>query len=171
MLNHSLWFEIVLFTSCIVIVGISGQVKSAGHFLIAFLLMLWDHTPPSPNEMYRQIKMFYYDLSSNTLDPIELAAWTHAEFVKIHPFTDGNGRTSRLIMNYQLMKNGYLPISIDKKDRLSYYEALEEYAVNNNLMLFADMIATLEEQQLQRCVDMTQDMTPEIQNFEQQQNM
>ena len=60
---------------------------------------------------------------------------------------------------------------IDKKDRLSYYEALEEYAVNNNLMLFADMIATLEEQQLQRCVDMTQDMTPEIQNFEQQQNM
>ena len=115
--------------------------------------------------------MFYYDLSSNTLDPIELAAWTHAEFVKIHPFTDGNGRTSRLIMNYQLMKNGYLPISIDKKDRLSYYEALEEYAVNNNLMLFAYMIATLEEQQLQRCVDMTQDMTPEIQNFEQQQNM
>ncbi len=67
MLNHSLWFEIVLFTSCIVIVGISGQVKSAGHFLIAFLLMLWDHTPPSPNEMYRQIKMFYDDLSSNTL--------------------------------------------------------------------------------------------------------
>ena len=67
MLNHSLWFEIVLFTSCIVIVGIIGQVKSAGHFLIAFLLMLWDHTPPSPNEMYRQIKMFYDDLSSNTL--------------------------------------------------------------------------------------------------------
>lgn len=129
------------------------------------------HTPPSPNEMYRQIKMFYDDLSSNTLDPIELAAWTHAEFVKIHPFTAGNGRTSRLIMNYQLMKNGYLPISIDKKDRLSYYEALEEYAVNNNLTPFADMIAILEEQQLQRCIDMTQDMTPEIQNFEQQQNM
>lgn len=113
------------------------------------------HTPPSPNEMYRQIKMFYNDLSSNTLNPIELAAWTHAEFVKIHPFTDGNGRTSRLIMNYQLMKNGYLPISIDKKDRLSYYEALEEYAVNNNLTPFADMIASLEEQQLQRCIDMT----------------
>lgn len=113
------------------------------------------HTPPSPNEMYRQIKMFYNELSSNTLNPIELAAWTHAEFVKIHPFTDGNGRTSRLIMNYQLMKNGYLPISIDKKDRLSYYEALEEYAVNNNLTPFADMIASLEEQQLQRCIDMT----------------
>ncbi len=65
--SENLLGEIVLFTSCIVIVGISGQVKSAGHFLIAFLLMLWDHTPPSPNEMYRQIKMFYDDLSSNTL--------------------------------------------------------------------------------------------------------
>ena len=121
--------------------------------------------------MYRQIKMFYNDLSSGSLNPIELAAWTHAEFVKIHPFTDGNGRTSRLIMNYQLMKNGYLPISIDKKDRLSYYEALEEYAVNNNLTPFADMIALLEEQQLQRCIDMTQDMIPEIQDIELEQNM
>lgn len=129
------------------------------------------HTPPSPNEMYRQIKMFYNDLSSCSLNPIELAAWTHAEFVKIHPFTDGNGRTSRLIMNYQLMKNGYLPISIDKKDRLSYYETLEEYAVNNNLIPFADMIASLEEQQLQRCIDMTQDMIPEIQDIELEQNM
>ena len=129
------------------------------------------HTPPSPNEMYRQIKMFYNDLSSSTLNPIELAAWTHAEFVKIHPFKDGNGRTSRLIMNYQLMKNGYLPVSIDKKDRLSYYEALEEYAVNNNLTAFADMIASLEEQQLQRCITMAQDMTSEIKNFGMQQNM
>ncbi|OLN33082.1 filamentation induced by cAMP protein Fic [Desulfosporosinus metallidurans] len=42
------------------------------------------------------------------MNVIELAAWTHAEFVKIHPFVDGNGRTSRLIMNDQLMVNGFL---------------------------------------------------------------
>lgn len=40
------------------------------------------------------------------MNGIELAAWTHAEFVKIHPFVDGNGRTSRPIMNYQLMVHG-----------------------------------------------------------------
>lgn len=40
LLSHSLWFEIALFTGCIVIMSVSGQVKSAGHFLIAFLLML-----------------------------------------------------------------------------------------------------------------------------------
>ena len=57
------------------------------------------HTPPSPYEMYRKIKDFYADLTwkGREMNPIELAAWTHAEFVKIHPFPDGNGRTSRLI--------------------------------------------------------------------------
>lgn len=88
------------------------------------------------------------------LNEIELAAFTHAEFVKIHPFVDGNGRTSRLIMNYQLMKSGFLPISIDKKDRLKYYNALEAYAVNDNLLEFVDMIANLQEEQLMNYIKM-----------------
>ena len=46
--------------------------------------------PPAPNEMFRQVKNFFADLPYRTdLNPIELAAWTHAEFVKIHPFVDG----------------------------------------------------------------------------------
>lgn len=108
------------------------------------------HTPPVGNEMYNQIKNFYADLGwkKETLNPIEYAAWTHAEFVRIHPFIDGNGRTSRLIMNYQLMSAGYLPVSIAKENRLDYYNTLEEYAVNKNLNLFADLIADLEEKQL-----------------------
>ncbi len=113
------------------------------------------HTPPSPSEMYRQIKGFYFDIEQKTFENvIELAAWTHAEFVRIHPFTDGNGRTSRLIMNYQLMFNGFLPISIKKESRLDYFIALEEYAVNRDLHLFADMIAVLEEEQLDRYLGM-----------------
>lgn len=107
------------------------------------------HVPPAGNEMYYQIKQFYSDLQQKQdLNPIELAAWTHAEFVRIHPFVDGNGRTSRLLMNYQLMINGFLPVSIAKENRLEYYNALEEYAVNGNLEPFADLIAELEEQQL-----------------------
>ena len=49
------------------------------------------HTPPAGNEMYRQIKDFYADLDwkKKALNPIEYAAWTHAEFVRIHPFIDG----------------------------------------------------------------------------------
>lgn len=107
------------------------------------------HVPPSGNDMFIQVKNFYADLEYKTnMNPIELAAWTHAEFVRIHPFIDGNGRTSRLIMNYQLMINGFLPISIAKESRLEYYNALEEYAVNGNLEPFAELIAKLEEEQL-----------------------
>lgn len=107
------------------------------------------HTPPSGNDMFIQIKNFFADLQyKNHLNPIELAAWTHAEFVRIHPFIDGNGRTSRLIMNYQLMINGFLPISIAKENRLEYYNVLEEYAVNNDLVPFAELIYNLEDEQL-----------------------
>ena len=107
-------------------------------------------TPPAGNEMYLQIKNFYEDLKTkeNELNPIELAAWTHAEFVRIHPFIDGNGRTSRLLMNYQLLINGFLPISVAKENRLDYYNALEQYAANGDLTPFADFVAELEELQL-----------------------
>ena len=114
------------------------------------------HTPPSPNEMYRQIKNFYADLSwkGQQLNLIELAAWTHAEFVKIHPYPDGNGRTSRLIMNYQLMANDFAPISIAKGNRLDYFNALEAYAVEGDISPFAEMLAELEEVQLDRYLAM-----------------
>jgi Fic family protein len=106
-------------------------------------------TPPVGNEMYVQIKAFYEDLKNKTdLNPIELAAWTHAEFVRIHPFVDGNGRTSRLLMNYQLMLYGFLPVSVDKETRLDYYNVLEQYAVRHDLQPFADFVAELEEKQL-----------------------
>ena len=107
------------------------------------------HKPPVPSEMYHQIKDFFSNLNfKSDLNPIELASWTHAEFVKIHPFVDGNGRTSRLIMNYQLMKHGFLPVSVNKEDKLDYFNFLEEYAVNGNLEPFADFVAELEERQL-----------------------
>lgn len=114
-----------------------------------------EHTPPSPSEMYTQIKGFYLDLIDKTFEsPIQCAAWTHAEFVRIHPFVDGNGRTSRLIMNYQLMENGYLPISIKKESRLEYFQTLEAYAVKDQLDQFENMIADLEEEQLDKYLSM-----------------
>lgn len=107
------------------------------------------HKPPVPSEMYQQIKNFYADMPYKVKEnAIEFAAWTHAEFVKIHPFVDGNGRTSRMIMNYQLMASGFLPVSIAKENRLEYFETLEAYAVEGDLKPFANMIAELEEQRL-----------------------
>jgi Fic family protein len=107
--------------------------------------------PPSPSEMYMQIKNFYADFPYKAvIHAIDRAAWVHAEFVRIHPFTDGNGRTSRMIMNYQLMSDGWLPVSIPKKDRLDYYNVLETYAVTGDIEPFAAFVAGLEETEFDR---------------------
>lgn len=102
-----------------------------------------DYVPPSyDGEMYPMLRKFYEDLSVKTMiyNPIEYAAWTHAEFVHIHPFNDGNGRTARLLLNYQLMFNGYLPIIIPFEERNQYYQALQEYDHDHNLEPFAELI-------------------------------
>lgn len=118
------------------------------------------HKPPIPNEMYQQIRDFYADMPYKADgNDIEFAAWTHAEFVKIHPFVDGNGRTSRMIMNYQLMGAGFLPVSIAKENRLEYFEALEAYAVGGDINPFAEMIASLEEQRLDEYLGIGQEQT------------
>lgn len=119
------------------------------------------HKPPVPSEMYRQIKSFFADLPDRKdRNAIELAAWTHVEFVRIHPFTDGNGRTSRMIMNYQLLSNGFLPVSIAKESRLEYFDALEAYAVNGDLQPFAEMIAELEQQRLEEYISIAEEQSP-----------
>ena len=59
-------------------------------------------------------------------------------------------------MNYQLLANNFVPISIAKENRLEYFNALEAYAVDGNLIPFVDMIAVLEEQQLDRYLAMIQ---------------
>ena len=60
------------------------------------------------------------DSHSDVID--ERAAKVHADFIGIHPFIDGNGRTSRLLMNLELLKAGYPPCVITVENRLAYYE-------------------------------------------------
>ena len=83
----------------------------------------------------------WYQAKANTLHPIERAAKVHADFVAIHPFIDGNGRTSRLLMNLELMKAGYLPCIITVESRLKYYEALNAWAAKNETQPFIQLIA------------------------------
>jgi len=75
--------------------------------------------------------------------PVVRAALLHGEFVKIHPFIDGNGRTARLLLNLVLMLNGYPPIVIKKESRLAYYEALDTAHTTLNYSKFVHLIATL----------------------------
>jgi len=78
-------------------------------------------------EIYLLLRGFFrwYNKNKNKLHPVELAALVHLKFVTIHPFTDGNGRISRLMMNFVLNKNGYPMLNIPYEKRTSYYNALE----------------------------------------------
>jgi Fic family protein len=112
------------------------------------------HTPPSFSVLSRQLEYFYEDMETNRgkMHPIEYAAWTHAGFVKIHPFIDGNGRTSRLIMNYQLMAAGFLPVSIPKERRTEYFESLDRHHCGEALSTFTAIIFALEDAHLDRYI-------------------
>lgn len=105
--------------------------------------------PPAGQIMYQEIKFFYSDLIQRQFhNPIELAAFTHAEFVRIHPFTDGNGRTSRQLLNYQLMMHEFPPIVINNEDKLNYYIALDQYGSSGDLTAFYQMVMALVEESL-----------------------
>lgn len=86
----------------------------------------------------------------NKYHPIIQAALLHGELVKIHPFVDGNGRTSRLVMNLDLMNNGYNPVIIKKEDRLEYYEALDKAHTTGNYTDFVKLINKLEIEMLNK---------------------
>lgn len=83
--------------------------------------------PPLAVEVYPMLTEFFkwYDKNKNNLHPVELAAMSHLKFVTIHPFGDGNGRISRLIMNFILNRKRYPMFDIPYEGRNSYYNALE----------------------------------------------
>ena len=69
----------------------------------------------------------WYNSATHTFHSIERAAKVHADFVGIHPFIDGVGHASRLLMNLKLIKAGYPPCVITVENRLAYYEALDQW--------------------------------------------
>ncbi len=94
--------------------------------------------PPTPIEVIPMLSDFFkwYKTNQKTLNVVELAALAHLRFVTIHPFADGNGRISRLIMNYILNKSNYPMLDIPYEGRNSYYNALERSNVKNEDRIF-----------------------------------
>ncbi len=72
---------------------------------------------------------------------IERIARFHLEFEGIHPFIDGNGRTGRLIMNLDLIRNGFPPINVKFADRKRYYDAFDAYYKEENTTPMIELIA------------------------------
>jgi Fic family protein len=98
------------------------------------------HTPPPAFEVSSDMSalLLWYQALEQTADPLALATEFKHRFVAIHPFGDGNGRTSRLLMNIILMRAGLPIVVILKNDRQKYYRALQQAdgGKMENLLLF-----------------------------------
>lgn len=99
------------------------------------------HEPTQPYLIEENMKLLLESFFNSTEHIVKKLARFHIEFEGIHPFIDGNGRTGRLLVNLELMKAGYPPIDIKFTDRIAYYNAFDEYYVNNDLSAMENLFA------------------------------
>jgi Fic family protein/DNA-binding XRE family transcriptional regulator len=112
------------------------------------------HMPPPPYLVAKQMEevFLWYELNKNKIHPLLLAAEMSEKIVTIHPFVDGNGRTSRLWMNLLLLKHGYVIANIkgDHTSRLMYYDVLEKAQADQNKTPYFEFIVQTELEALKR---------------------
>jgi Fic family protein len=106
---------------------IPGQYKTSPNNVrtatgeIFFFASVEDTAP----KMQALMQWMFQELTIPVLHPVAFAAKLHHDFVLIHPFDDGNGRVARLLVNYVLLRNGYLPIIVRTEDKVNYLTALQ----------------------------------------------
>ena len=103
------------------------------------------HVPPPATAIQSRMENFFewYMTTAQYLHPVERAARVHADFVNIHPFTDGNGRTARIIMNLELMKSGFPVVIIPVESRPLYYQNLDLAATKGDYDPFISQLIQL----------------------------
>ncbi|MGI6728218.1 MAG: Fic family protein [Anaerovoracaceae bacterium] len=113
------------------------------------------HTPPQPWEVPIQMEQLISDYENNMkgLHPIERTALLHLRFESIHPFIDGNGRTGRLLLNLELMKENYPAINVKFADRQRHYDCFTAYHQTKGPQEMVKLIAEYVEEALQRYLE------------------
>jgi len=101
------------------------------------------HQPPDYVKVYDRMAKVFRNLADFEGTPIERAVYINAAISKIHPFLDANGRVARLLMNYYLIKAGYLPVSVPVGLREEYFKNLEIFKIEKNLTPLVEFITGL----------------------------
>lgn len=132
--------------------------KEAGHYrTVAITIKDKSFTPSEPVDIPKEIEALFnwYETNKNSLHPIVLAATVKERLLTIHPFINGNGKVSRLIMNSILLQHGYLIANIksDVSFKNLYYQTLKKAITKENKDAFILFIAQIEKESLQRCIE------------------
>ena len=108
-----------------------------------------DHIPPEPEKVPNLMNYYVYNYNNDIEDIFLKIAKYHIEFEKIHPFEDGNGRTGRLLLNYELLKNDLPPVVISKDERVKYFEFIRKNDSSGLAKWFKEL-SNAEEQRMQK---------------------
>lgn len=124
------------------IVGDDESLRPRDYRNIGVIITGSEHRPPEPFEVpIKMTELIEWVKLNKDTNPIIVAAIAHHEFVKIHPFMDGNGRTARIILNLLLLQKGFPICNIKRTERPDYYNAL--YAADNgNYEPIIDIVAS-----------------------------
>jgi len=111
---------------------INQDIKDTkGYRTISVMIRGSEHIPPKPEQINNLMMYFVHNYNNSEYDNIfyKIANF-HLEFESIHPFEDGNGRTGRILINFELLKNNIPPIVIPKEERVKYFELLRNKDVD-----------------------------------------
>lgn len=101
------------------------------------------HQPPDYIKVYDRMKRLFEEIPNLELNDFEKGIYIHAMIAKIHPFLDGNGRISRLILNRYLLKSGYVPITIPLEEKDIYFKNMEIFKVEKDIKPLTNYIINL----------------------------
>ena len=142
-------------------VPISESIIKQIHYLVyrrvPVRIMGAQHEPVQPYLIEPKMEHLLHDFVERKEHIVTKLARFHIEFEGIHPFIDGNGRTGRLLVNFELMKAGFPPIDIKFTDRITYYNAFDEYHAKHNLSAMENLFAGYINARLDMYLDMLQD--------------
>jgi Fic family protein len=137
--QQELDLEMILLLHKMLISNIRDDI--AGRFRSNEWVRVGSHIAPAPQEVVGRLQKlsaeYYGDSTSSIISKI---ATLHLGFEYIHPFVDGNGRIGRVLNNYMLLREGFVPININFVDRKDYYEAFKEFQTNGKTKIMENII-------------------------------
>jgi Fic family protein len=115
---------------------VAGRFRTDGEWV-----RVANHIAPDPKEVVRRLEkmLVVYNASSHE-NIIKRIALLHLTFEHTHPFVDGNGRIGRVINNYLLIREGFVPVNIKFIDRKLYYDAFEEFDKKGDVKIMEEIV-------------------------------